>query len=190
MRRWWPEFDLIFGDRLEGMLDRGSIEDAAAFVAAMPAGVDVIDRTAVGSIAADVVAKRPIALRARCFSGTDSLAYFCMVAMLRSNDLDGAFAIADRMFPQLVARDPQEEDRLFLQDPGRSELGRLSTPALSRLRADPRFIPIAERVGLLHYWREGQLPDFCRGAPEPVCSRIARRVTGRANCRYRHGGRS
>jgi hypothetical protein len=93
--------------------------------------------------------------------------------MLRSNDLDGAFTIANRMFPQLVARDPQEEDRFFLQHPGRSELGLLSTPALSPLRADPRFVPIAERVGLLRYWREGHLPDFCRGAPEPVCARIA-----------------
>ena len=173
VRRWWPEFDLIFGDRLEGMLDRGDIEDAAAFVAAMPAGIDVIDRAAVRSIAADVVAKRPLQLRARCLSEADSLSYFCLVAMLRSNDLDGAFAIADRMFPRLVAATPAEEDRLFLQHPGRSELGMLSSPALARLRADLRFITIAERVGLLRYWREGHLPDFCRGAAEPVCARIA-----------------
>ena len=175
VRRWWPEFDLIFGDRIDGMLDRGSIEDAAAFVASIPAGVDVIDHDGVASIAADVAAKRPLRLRARCLSKSDSLAFLCLVAMLRSNDLDGAFAIADRMFPPLVAADPAQEDRLFLQHPGRSDLGVLSTPALSRLRADPRFIPIAERVGLRRYWREGHLPDFCMGTPELVCARLVHR---------------
>jgi tetratricopeptide (TPR) repeat protein len=174
-RRWWPEFNLLFSDRLEGILDRGSIEDAAHFVATMPANVDTIDRAAVAATDADVVAKRAAKVRSRCLSASieSSLSYFCLVALIKSNDLDGAFIVADRLFPTLVADDPNEEDRIFLNRPGRLGLGALSAPALKALRQDPRFLRIAERVGLMRYWRQNHLPDFCDNQPEPVCSKIA-----------------
>ena len=174
VRRWWPNFDLAFAARIEGMLDRGSIEDAARFVATMPTDVDVIDRNAVAAIAADVSAQRPQQVRTRCSSQPieDSLAYFCLVALVRSGDPDGAFAIADLLFPTLAAEDPKVEDRLFLAQPLRVGLGVLSTPALAPLRADPRFIPIAERVGLMRYWRDTHLPDFCGEKRESVCSKF------------------
>jgi tetratricopeptide (TPR) repeat protein len=35
-------------------------------------------------------------------------------------------------------------------------------PALNGLRRDPRFMRVAQRAGLLHYWRESKKwPDFC-----------------------------
>jgi hypothetical protein len=38
----------------------------------------------------------------------------------------------------------------------------LFRPALKGLRADPRFIQIAHRIGLTNYWRKsGKWPDFC-----------------------------
>ena len=38
----------------------------------------------------------------------------------------------------------------------------LFRPWLSNVRRDPRFIPLAKRLGLLDYWREsGHWPDFC-----------------------------
>jgi DNA-binding winged helix-turn-helix (wHTH) protein len=176
VRRWWPEFDRVFADRIEGMLDRGSIEDAAAFVASMPSDVDVIDRQAVASIAGDVAAKRRQPVRSRCLSTTadDRLAYFCLVALIRVGDIDGAFVLADRLFPTLIADDPKEEDRLFLERPLELGLGVLSTPALAPLRQDPRFIPIAKRVGLIRYWSQTHLPDFCTLAHEPVCPLLGR----------------
>jgi len=178
VRRWWPQFDLALGARLEGMLDRGSIEDAAAFVATLPANVDVIDRTGVASIAADVAGGRLQSLRSRCLSRgiPDSLTYFCLVALVRSNDLDGSFQLADRLFPNLMANDPADEDRFFLQSPPGVGLGlgALSAPGMKPLREDPRFLLIVERVGLLRYWRQNHLPDFCGDKPEPVCSMIKR----------------
>ncbi len=175
VRRWWPEFDQAFTLRFKGMLDRGSVEDAAAFVAAMPPDIHVIDRRTVASVANDVAAKRTQLVRVRCLSPAvdGSLSYFCLVALVRAGDLDGAFVLGDRLFPTLIADDPKEEDRLFLQRPERLGLGALSTPALAPLRKDPRFIPIAERVGLMRYWKESHLPDFCTLAHESVCRAIA-----------------
>ncbi len=38
----------------------------------------------------------------------------------------------------------------------------LFTPVTRALRADPGFVPLATRLGLIKYWREtGKLPDFC-----------------------------
>jgi DNA-binding winged helix-turn-helix (wHTH) protein len=176
VRHWWPEFDLVFANRIEGMLDRGNIEEVASFVAAMPPGVDVIDRQAVSSIAGDISARKAQEIRARCLAATErNLAYFCLVAMIRADDMDGAFVLADRLFPTLIANDPKEEDRLFLETPQRLGLGALSAPALAPLRKDPRFIRVAERVGLFRYWRQSHLPDFCTVEHESVCGAIVRK---------------
>jgi hypothetical protein len=40
------------------------------------------------------------------------------------------------------------------------------------LRRDPRYVALAERVGLLEYWRSGRPPDFCRKNPEPICAQL------------------
>jgi tetratricopeptide (TPR) repeat protein len=38
----------------------------------------------------------------------------------------------------------------------------LFRPALASVRRDPRFMPLAKRVGLLDYWQKsGKWPDFC-----------------------------
>jgi hypothetical protein len=44
-------------------------------------------------------------------------------------------------------------------------------PEMQRFRADPRFVSLADRFGLLDYWRAGHWPDFCRtDIPRPpVC---------------------
>jgi DNA-binding winged helix-turn-helix (wHTH) protein/TolB-like protein len=65
--------------------------------------------------------------------------------LAREGDLDGAFAEAE---PALRA------PRVFL--------GFLFYPAMKDFRADPRFIPLARRLGLADYWRRsGHWPDFC-----------------------------
>jgi hypothetical protein len=43
------------------------------------------------------------------------------------------------------------------------------------MRTDARFLPLADRIGLLDYWRSGRLPDFCTKAHDPVCARISAR---------------
>jgi hypothetical protein len=39
----------------------------------------------------------------------------------------------------------------------------LFRPALASVRRDPRFMPLAKRLGLVDYWQKsGDWPDFCR----------------------------
>lgn len=43
------------------------------------------------------------------------------------------------------------------------DLGLLFRPELASVRADPRFMQVAARFGLVRYWREsGKWPDFCK----------------------------
>ena len=67
----------------------------------------------------------------------------------------GNFGRVDQVYQLL--EDPQfqpfvEKDALF-------------RPDFAAVRADPRFMQIAARLGLVHYWRKtGYWPDFCRSA--------------------------
>jgi len=47
----------------------------------------------------------------------------------------------------------------------------LFTPSTAAMRRDPRFMPLAARLGLVEYWRgTGKWPDFCTGPrPEVDC---------------------
>jgi DNA-binding winged helix-turn-helix (wHTH) protein len=175
-RRWWPHNELTFSLRLQGMLDGGDVENAAAFAGTIPSDMQVIDKAAVAAIAASVKAKRLGQVRSRCSSPAldDNLTYLCLVALIKLDDIDGAMTIADRLYPNLLANDPQEEDRLYLARREGFGLGVLSTPALAPLREDPRFVRIVERVGLMRYWRQVHPPDFCTLRHEPVCRIIAR----------------
>jgi len=50
----------------------------------------------------------------------------------------------------------------------------LFTPQMAALRRDPRFMPLAARIGLLDYWRStGKWPDFCAGPHAEVDCRAA-----------------
>jgi len=33
-------------------------------------------------------------------------------------------------------------------------------------------LQLAERTGLLAYWRSGRPPDFCGKQPEPICAQL------------------
>ena len=49
-------------------------------------------------------------------------------------------------------------------------------PAAAAMRGDRRYLDLAQRLGLLDYWRSGRPPDFCRGPrPEPVCRQLLQR---------------
>lgn len=49
----------------------------------------------------------------------------------------------------------------------------LFAPETAPLRADPRFVTVAERLGLTDYWRtSGRWPEFCEEEPRSVCAQI------------------
>lgn len=175
-RRWWPNNELLFSTRFQGMLDRGDVARAAAFAARIPPQMGLIDKQAAAIVAAEVKARRPDQVRSHCLSSTldDNLTHLCLVALVELGDDDGAMWMVDRLYPNLIASNPKDEDRLYLARRGGLSLGILSTPALAPLRNDRRFISVAGRVGLLRYWRQDHLPDFCTLGHERICALIQR----------------
>jgi hypothetical protein len=90
-------------------------------------------------------------------------------------DLNNAFVFAATLYPRLHGRTPAESDAIWLDHPFQQDTVYLTSPATRAMRRDPRFLAFADGVGLLDYWRSGQMPDFCTKAHEAVCSRIAGR---------------
>ena len=86
-----------------------------------------------------------------------------LLAML--GDLDDAFAQAQLYEPL----NPYEPPYLFL-------------PTTAAMRSDPRFMPLARKLGLVDYWRAtGQWPDFCSEPGLPYdCHVEAAKVAGLA----------
>ncbi|MES2903716.1 MAG: TIR domain-containing protein [Pseudomonadota bacterium] len=67
----------------------------------------------------------------------------------------GEFDRKEQLFAILLDRHDPREIPYFVDV--------LFRPAQADLRADPRFMLVASRFGLLRYWREsGHWPDFCR----------------------------
>lgn len=72
----------------------------------------------------------------------------------------GAFGREEELFPILLGwRHPETVD--YIADV-------LFRPALRNAHRDPRMIAVAQRIGLLDYWRaSGEWPDFCFDAQLP-----------------------
>ncbi|HEX7945578.1 MAG TPA: hypothetical protein VF495_12980, partial [Phenylobacterium sp.] len=84
--------------------------------------------------------------------------------LAREGDIDGAYREAD----QAKRRGP-------------SVLTALYYPEMRAFRADPRFMPLAARYGLVDYWiRSGHWPDFCTEPDRPYdCAAVARELGSR-----------
>jgi adenylate cyclase len=82
--------------------------------------------------------------------------------------VDDAFAMADGMSKA---------------KPDSNTYGVLFYPNTAAMRRDPRFMPLAARLGLVDYWRStGKWPDFCAepGLPYDCKAEAAKAVAGRA----------
>jgi hypothetical protein len=116
------------------------------------------------------------AVRTVCATAEDVEGIACMLALARFGDFDAAYRLADRLYPSRRGRTPADENRIWLDNPDALPVFFLTSSGAAPLRRDPRYVALAERVGLLEYWRSGRLPDFCRAPhPEPVCTQIRRR---------------
>jgi TolB-like protein len=176
--RWWPEFKpMFFRNRLFGLIE---VNDAAAMSnLEKEAGSADLPRNYVDSdaIAAAVKAKSIPSLRAACPASDD---YFlnlrCMIALASIGDQDGAYRVADKLYRRRIGRTSAETERIWLDAPGgNAPLEFVTSRAAAPMRRDPRYIDLAQRVGLLDYWRSGRPPDFCREQPEPVCAQLLKR---------------
>ncbi len=105
---------------------------------------------------------RRIASRARGLPSTcDNAAPERRLTMLaREGDVDGAYAAMDKYLAG-----------------GAPFTGLLFYPEMKAFRADPRFMPLAGRLGLADYWiKSGHWPDFCTDPGLPYDCRQAVRA--------------
>lgn len=167
--RWWPDSLVLVWSRREGMLARGDFEAMERFEREPGSKVLGTDRTPSALVAA--VREGNAAAAKRICKGSAPLKA-CMVALGKLGDTDDAIAIAGQLYPDLRGRTEAEEDRIWLDHPTVLPLDLLSSDGVAPLRRDPRFLAVAQRVGLLSYWRKGRLPDFCTVRREPVCNLI------------------
>ena len=79
-------------------------------------------------------------------------------ALSQAGEVDAAFALIGH---------------LLEVDPGRSRIPTLFDPANASLRRDPRFMLVADRLGLVDYWRtSGHWPEFCAEPGQPYDCRV------------------
>lgn len=163
--RWWPGNPIISWFRETGMVQRGDFEAARRFADEV-GGAFKADPTLVA-----ISSNSLNAVRSACSGATEFDGIMCVLALAKFGDPDGAFALAERVYPSRLGTTPAEQERIWLDDPATS-VAFLTGVGAVWLRKDPRYLVLAHRVGLLDYWRSGRKPDFCRDKSEPICSKF------------------
>lgn len=132
-------------------------------------------------------------------SGDYQLPGMALYVEARKNPTDANVA----RYVDFLARDPGDRDRIGFGIQGLGEMNRvdeiysllaivpvetvlkdntyiLFRPWLANARADPRFMTVAKRLGLVSYWRKsGHWPDFCSDAGLKYdCKTEAARLSG------------
>jgi hypothetical protein len=177
--RWWPEFQpFFFRNRFWGLVDRGDFEAILRLEQEMGAKNLPPNYRGSSALVAALRSRSVVAAKRACTPVTENflLNVRCMLALASLGDQDGAYAIADKEIPSQVGRTPAETERIWLDNPSGSGAPEFFTsPAAAPLRRDPRYVTVAQRIGLLAYWRSGRPPDFCRKDPEPICAQLLKR---------------
>ncbi|HWC55613.1 MAG TPA: toll/interleukin-1 receptor domain-containing protein [Sphingomicrobium sp.] len=174
---WYSDDHDIIWYRAGGMYLRGDFEAAQQFHRQLSDGARSNFHPVAGLVSA-LKSNSASRVRSACahVSQEDGGTLQCMLGLARVGDLDGAYRFADDNYPSRRGRTPAEEERLWLEAPNPpNALAYITSPAAAPLRRDPRYIALAERVGLLEYWRSGRPPDFCRQNPEPICAQLLKR---------------
>lgn len=88
--------------------------------------------------------------------------------------IDSAFSAADRML-----NSEERDQRMGEQFGDWSNAYVLFGAPTAEMRRDPRFMPLAQRLGLVDYWRStGHWPDFCAEPGLPYdCKVVAAKLT-------------
>jgi TolB-like protein len=176
--RWWPEYKpMFFRNRIYGLIERADFEAMQRLEQEigpkdLPDGYTRSDALVAALKTKSVTAARRTCPQTHAFL----LSLRCMIAFAILGDEDGAYAIADKLYPRRVGRTPAETERIWLDEPdGAGPTAFITSPAAAPMRRDPRYLQLAERTGLLAYWRTGRAPDFCRKKPEPICRILLKR---------------
>lgn len=175
-RKGWPEDFVIFWDRVYGMMDRGDFEGLDRFNKELQSADQVRALSPALPVIAAVEAKDSRKTRRLCPPTLDPgfRTDLCMLALGQIGDMDDAFALAFRIYPNRIGRTPAKEDELWLESGRFFDSDILMGSAAAPLRGDPRYLELVRRLGVLAYWRSGRMPDFCRlPRPETVCRNLS-----------------
>ncbi|MCL6699716.1 TIR domain-containing protein [Sphingomonas sp. NSE70-1] len=175
--RWWPEYQWMFiRNRLFSLIDRGDFQAMQQLEREVKIKNLDPDYVTSDELVAALKSRSIAAARKTCPDGDDMLLNLrCMIALAQLGDQDGAYAIAAKLYPQRVGRTPAETERIWMEEPDTVQTDFIASPGSAPMRRDPRYIQLAERSGLLAYWRSGRPPDFCRRHPEPICKQLFKR---------------
>jgi DNA-binding winged helix-turn-helix (wHTH) protein len=174
--REWPHDDLFFWRRAEGLLLRGDFEALAKFEQDVGPRNFPQGYSSASAIAKAIAAHSLPSLVSACPDRSLGIkAIQCMIGFSHIGQVDDAFRFAAILYRRVHARTPAQDDAIWLARPFVEDPAYLSSPATAAMRRDKRFLALAERVGLLDYWRTGRMPDFCTQAHEPECTAIASR---------------
>lgn len=182
-RRLWPTHRTIVFTVFDAALTEGALADAEAMLA------DPAQRAIIAPIGGPQTV--PILVRAlRTRNGGDVTAALrvcgdyatltrnasrnCLIGLNVLGEIDAAFALAGFMYPDQRGPNRAAREQIWL-DASDTLQGTavLFLPQTAPLRADPRFVGVAERLGLVDYWRAVAPPDFCASERAPVCDRLA-----------------
>ncbi len=184
--RLWPRNTSIYFTRVWVYLETGRPQQALALLddrAQRPSGVPVDDfvvyRTAAQALqsrSADDVKAALVAFGATVPQGF-GYAQNAMMVQSALGDLDAAFSTADALYRGIGI---EIAPMMFSPVQGqyvnnkRGAMHVLFNELTSGMRADPRFEPLLEELGLMDYWRlSNTRPDVCMGrAPPPFCATL------------------
>lgn len=105
------------------------------------------------------------ATTARACGDAKTLGPMTVLASLAAlNDLDAAFALADKQTFNASSLWTETLQVLFW-------------PTSRAMRADPRFLPLVEKLGMMDYWRSTMSqPDVCETETAPFCTALGTSV--------------
>jgi len=176
-RRLRPQSVSLYLNRTTGMLARGDFDALASFDRQISASGLAPRYRSIAALLARAIHEGSLPLAqapCRAVAKDDDLQNTeCMLALARLGDMDESFAFAHRLYPQRTGRTAAEEDAIWLANPDNFDTLYLAGTGAAPMRKDARFLALADRVGLLRYWRKRALPDFCTRDHEPVCRQIS-----------------
>jgi hypothetical protein len=179
--RTWPEVEFIERLRFGSAIASGNV-DVATAMANDPVVGPLINSSPENQRVATLLralatgAPQDIAALEQSCSNPSMLAReraaWCLQGLVALGRLEEFFRVVPAYFPEQRGATDAERDARWLEAPRVWRYARvLFRSDMKAVRADPRFIPIVERLGLVDYWRSsGKWPDFCKTEPDSVCA--------------------
>jgi len=168
----WPKHPGMWFGRLwlmagTGRADRAlaQVEDVAGRPPLKPPMLNALGASLRATVSGDAAAVQDAVVKIMApVSQNPGAVVNAMMLLNVMGALDQAFALAEAYYLErgpLLAAVQWRRGQALAPDQLRRKTNMLFVPSAERMRADPRFLPLIEDMGLMNYWREaGVSPDF------------------------------